>query len=325
MDIQATVENLIGQAILNKASDVYFLPLADTYEIHQRVQQHKQVVARRSYHEILSVLNYLKYQAQMNISENRRPQTGVMSYQFQKHVYQLRLSTIGNFENRESMVVRILYPQQKSSEFYVASQEQTLFELCQQRGLVVLSGPTGSGKTTTLYHLATQLSETQTVIAVEDPTEIKDERILQLQVNEAAAMDYVTLLSGVLRHRPDVLIVGEIRNSATAQAAITAALSGHLVLTTLHARSTGGVVERLLDLGITPVLLKNALTGICYQRLIPDTDRELRLLCDILKDNALSELIQNPRQVFVQWHYHLDHLLHNGKITTAVHNLFYQG
>ena len=183
----------------------------------------------------IEVINYFKYIAQMDISEHRRPQVGAMIYLFDDKKYYLRLSSLGDFNDAESLVIRIIYPINKS-KYYLPGQIQQLQELALKRGLVLTSGPTGSGKTTTMYELAKELGQDKVVMTIEDPVEVHETSFLQTQANNEAGIDYVSLLKAALRHRPDILIIGEIRDHGTARLAVDAALSGHLVLATIHAK-----------------------------------------------------------------------------------------
>ncbi|GAY73161.1 GspE family protein [Lentilactobacillus kosonis] len=155
--------------------------------------------------------------------------------------------------------------------------------------MVVFAGPTGSGKTSTIYKLASELSEDQIIMTIEDPIEISSESFLQLQINEAAGLNYAELIKVGLRHRPDAFIIGEIRDSKTANAAIQAALSGHLVLTTIHAQSPSGVIKRLKNLGIDNEYIDQALTGVAYQRLVTTKNDDQQAL---LVSHPASELNQ---------------------------------
>lgn len=138
----------------------------------------------------------------------------------------------------------------------------------QARGLYLFSGPVGSGKTTLMYHLAQLKFSGQQVMSIEDPVEIKQEAMLQLQLNETIGMTYDSLIKLSLRHRPDLLIIGEIRDQETARAVVRASLTGATVFSTIHAKSVRGVYERLLELGVSEDELRMVLQGVCYQRLI---------------------------------------------------------
>lgn len=325
MIIRGIAEEMIQYAVTQKASDIYLLPQKDYYELWIRIHDTRTFVAKRDFTETVSLISYLKYSAQMNISENRRPQSGAVTFALLTMDIQLRLSSIGNFKNQESLVIRLLYQQHSAINFFFKTQLQRLRQCTSQRGLFVFSGATGSGKTTSMYLLARELAKKETVIAIEDPVEIKVPEILQLQVNEAAQMSYFELLKGTLRHRPDTLIIGEIRDAKTAQAAATAALSGHLVFTTVHARSSGGVIERLLDLGLSRNLLENTLSVICYQRLLMNRTGIPHVLCDVLTGGALKTSLQAPGQSFVDWEKNLKELLNYGAIDQQTYEKFKTG
>ncbi|KRM21212.1 type II IV secretion system family protein [Latilactobacillus graminis DSM 20719] len=253
-----------------KAQDLYFRPIPTGWVVIARLATRLQTLQTVTESEGHQWLNQLKYQAGMDISETRRPQTGRMSLTVEKAIIYLRLATVGDFLNRESLVVRFIYP---IGTTYHCDDSQILTHLnrlIQQPGLLLFAGPTGSGKTTSLYYLAEQVMADKMVVAIEDPIEIQQPAFLQLQVNEAAGLSYAALLKISLRLRPDTLIIGEIRDLQTAQHAISAALSGHLVLSTIHARSTIGVIDRLLDLGISRAQLMACLVGVAYQSLVVD-------------------------------------------------------
>ena len=143
-----------------------------------------------------------------------------------------------------------------------------LGEQYRQRGLYLFAGPVGSGKTTLMHELAKSFFKGQQVMSIEDPVEIKQDDMLQLQLNEAIGLTYENLIKLSLRHRPDLLIIGEIRDSETARAVVRASLTGATVFSTIHAKSIRGVYERLLELGVSEEELAVVLQGVCYQRLI---------------------------------------------------------
>lgn len=230
------------------------------------------------------IITYCKYQSGMSITDSRRPQLGAMDYEIDDKQLKIRLSSVGNFNDQESMVLRIIYDdsEAKSGLFY-EDQVDELKQLCAQRGLVLFSGPTGSGKTTTIYKIVRELKnqEKSIVMSIEDPVEIFEESFLQLEVNGMADMMYSDLLKLGLRLRPDIFIIGEIRDAETARTAVEAALSGHLVFSTVHAKSPNGTIQRLLDLGVDRERLECAINTVAYQRLIPNTNGDVRSLLTI--------------------------------------------
>ncbi|MFT8767693.1 MAG: competence type IV pilus ATPase ComGA, partial [Lentilactobacillus hilgardii] len=269
------------------------------------------------------MMNYCKYMADMALSELRRPQIGSMDWQVADRQYSLRLSSVGDFSGAESMVVRIIYDLEEiKTAFFDLEALKKVRQMTSRRGLVIFSGPTGSGKTTTIYNLVNQTSAGKIVMTIEDPVEIKQPNYLQLQVNREAGMAYSDLIKVGLRHRPDVFIVGEIRDELTAKAAIRAALSGHLVYSTIHAQSPRGVVDRLSQLGIDRPFISQALTAVCYQRLIPTIDGQQKVL---LKTHTLQELMKTNTYDWEDWQNGLEQAIVNQQITRKTAEQFWYG
>jgi competence protein ComGA len=281
MEIQKYVELLLDKAIRQRVQDIYFLPKNDSYEISFRMSQSRVKERNISTKDGEKLILHFKFRAGMNVGEKRRAQLGAFSIE----EHRFRLSTVGDFDARESLVIRILYaPIQEDFHYFFPEQYEQLSSAIQKRGLFLFSGPTGSGKTSTLYSLAKEFGQTTQIIAIEDPVEIQDESILQVQVNESIGMDYDALIKLCLRHRPDLLIIGEIRDEKTARATIRATLTGHSVFSTIHARSIQGVYDRLYELGIKKEELDQCLSGVIYQRLLEDTDKNHKVLFDLALD-----------------------------------------
>jgi competence protein ComGA len=218
-----------------------------------------------------AVISHFKFQAGMNVGEKRRPQLGSVDYVLDSDngiSRRLRLSTVGDVYGNESLVIRLLHDQKTDHlDFWNDNLEQ-IGKTVVKKGLFLFSGPVGSGKTTLMYHLATRRFKDKQIITIEDPVEIEQPDFLQLQINEAIGSTYDALIKLSLRHMPDLVIIGEIRDSQTAHAVIRAAMAGYTVFSTIHAKSIPGVIGRLQELGITDNELDNALSGIVYQRLI---------------------------------------------------------
>lgn len=231
----------------------------------------------------------------------------------------LRLSSVGDYQGRESLVVRFIY-QLTDDRYHLLfpQQWQELKSLLHRRGLVLFAGPMGSGKTTTMYQLARELAQDQIVMTIEDPVEINEPRFIQLQINELAGMGYQQLLRLGLRHRPNVFIIGEIRDPQTAVMTVQAALSGHLVLGTVHARDAYGVIARLVQLGVEPYYLEQVMTGVCYQRLLMRTDDQQAVLFDLLSGAVLVDEIkqQKGRGMTNAWAQYLEQAVATTQITT---------
>ncbi|MCX2455387.1 ATPase, T2SS/T4P/T4SS family [Lacticaseibacillus nasuensis] len=259
------------------ASDVYVLPQGATYDIWWRttagMQRNQTVPAAIA----ARWLNYLKYQAGMNIAEHRRVQLGAVS--LPGLTPRLRLSTVGNFADQETLVIRLLYgiPPVNVRTAIVVRQ---LHHLLATRGMLALCGPTGAGKSALLYQVAADFAQTQMVMTIEDPVEIIHAAFLQLQVNEAAGQSYAALLKAALRHRPDVMVIGEIRDHETAVTACEAAVSGHIVLTTVHAKDARSVPVRLRSLGVAQSLIEAALvvSGAVRLKLTPEVYPEVEMV-----------------------------------------------
>jgi len=169
--------------------------------------------------------------------------------------------------SKQLNLLRLLHDEDRELRFWF-EQLPELRKKIQASGLYLFSGPVGSGKTTLMYHLAQLKFFGQQVMSIEDPVEIKQEAMLQLQLNETIGMTYDSLIKLSLRHRPDLLIIGEIRDRETARAVVRASLTGATVFSTIHAKSVRGVYERLLELGVSEDELRMVLQGVCYQRLI---------------------------------------------------------
>ncbi|MFD1465811.1 competence type IV pilus ATPase ComGA [Lapidilactobacillus mulanensis] len=317
MTIANDARQLIDLAAQKKFSDLLFKPNTDGWKLLGRTVLTTHLIRQLSITDGQALINYFKFNAQMDLSEHRRPQIGAWHYRTADLTIDLRLATVGDFLNHESMVVRLLSRNANECEFINPQRYDQLQRLLSKRGLFLFAGPTGSGKTTLMYHLAQQLSTTKTVLSIEDPTEIVAPNFIQLQVNNDAQMSYGELLKISLRLRPDILIIGEIRDDQTAKMAVQAALSGHLVLATVHARTSGGVIQRMIDLGVSQTSLSNALTGCCYQRLILTTDQAMKVALDLLSPTEMASLIAHPRSKLFNWQADLQEAQQNGEITAT--------
>ncbi|KRN89969.1 competence type IV pilus ATPase ComGA [Ligilactobacillus ceti] len=319
--MQSKVEKLIQDAISQKAMDIYFLPTMEGYIVSYSVQGQRIIQKEISGLLGQQIINYLKFKGNMSLSEKRRPQLGADYYQAPQGRVYLRYSTVGNFLDQESMVIRLLYPQQTEQlAVFYDDQWQRLEKACLRRGLILFSGPMGSGKTTTMYYFAKKFQE-QAILCIEDPVEIQEPAFLQLQVNEKAGMTYPNLLKVALRHHPDIFIIGEIRDEQTAKVAITAALSGHLVLSTVHAKSAQGVLQRLLNLGLTRDEIEQAVQLVSYQRLIPTQTAELK----ILFEQITAHDFQGSTEISADWGERIEQCYQSGWISQKDKEKYYNG
>jgi general secretion pathway protein E/type IV pilus assembly protein PilB len=269
------VNDLLIEAIRERATDVHIEPYEDQLTIRYRVdgvlsQAGVPATVNRFRHAIVS---RLKIMANLNIAEKRKPQDGRIAMRHQGQEFDLRVSVIPMLFG-EGIVLRIL---RKSAEMFeledLGMSEQMLVQwddlIARPHGILLATGPTGSGKSTTLYaSLSRIVSDDVKVITVEDPVEYNVDGVNQIQVNRQVDLDFAAGLRAVLRHDPDILMIGEIRDLETAEAAIRASLTGHLVFSTLHTNDAAGAMTRLLDMGVEPFLVTSAIDGVVAQRLV---------------------------------------------------------
>ncbi|MFM9320053.1 competence type IV pilus ATPase ComGA [Streptococcus sp. ST16] len=301
--VQEIAQKIIATAKEKKAQDIYFIPKEKSYELHMRVGDERCLVASYEFDVLAAVISHFKFVAGMNVGEKRRSQLGSCDYQYGEKKSSLRLSTVGDYRGHESLVIRLLHDEEQELHFWFQDMNE-LGGQYRQRGLYLFAGPVGSGKTTLMHELAKSLFKGQQVMSIEDPVEIKQEDMLQLQLNEAIGLTYENLIKLSLRHRPDLLIIGEIRDSETARAVVRASLTGATVFSTIHAKSIRGVYERLLELGVTEEELAVVLQGVCYQRLIGGGG---------IVDFANKDYQEHQP---TRWNAQIDQLLKDGHITS---------
>ncbi|WP_088809932.1 MULTISPECIES: competence type IV pilus ATPase ComGA [unclassified Listeria] len=268
---QLFFDSMLEQCFELRASDLHLHPSITCYLVRIRVSGKLHPLATIPFDLGDKLISFLKFNAQMDIGEKRKPQSGQYERIIKNQTIALRVSTLPNKTGRESMVLRLYHyekplPFLETTLFYATA--KSIFECCASKsGLFLFSGSTGSGKSTSMYSLATELTRHthKQVITIEDPVEHLHQEFLQIEVNERAGLTYGTIIRAILRHDPDILIIGEIRDSETAQMAIRAALTGHLVISTIHASSLDGIIARLAELGISKENLAHCLLGISFQ------------------------------------------------------------
>ncbi|WP_275259455.1 competence type IV pilus ATPase ComGA [Bacillus kwashiorkori] len=273
MTTEQRAEFLIKMAVKYRATDIHIVPKSNESIVFFRIH-HKLIQKFTLTHEESDkIISHLKFQAAMDIGEKRRPQNGSFSITYENKKIGLRLSTLPSIFS-ESIVIRIL-PQQDFLQIERLSlfpqQTRIILSLLKySHGMIVLTGPTGSGKTTTLYSLLRHSTNflQRNVITLEDPVEKQSDEILQVQVNEKAGITYSTGLKAILRHDPDIIMVGEIRDAETAKIAVRAALTGHLVLTTMHTKNAKGALYRLQEFGISWADMEQTIVAVTAQRLV---------------------------------------------------------
>ena len=267
------VNNIITQSIKDKASDIHVEPEEKLVRIRVRIDgiMREMMTIPKNLRAIIA--SRIKILAKLDIAESRKPQDGRIELKFQNKSIDLRVSTFPTIYG-ENIVARIL---DKSSvlfglaEMGFSDKDLSDFEkiIAMPYGIILVTGPTGSGKTTTLYAALSAVNSIEkNIITVEDPVEYKLPLIRQAQVNPKAGLTFATGLRSILRQDPDIVMVGEIRDKETADIAIQASLTGHLVFSTLHTNDAPGSIMRLVDMGIEPFLVSSSLVGIIAQRLV---------------------------------------------------------
>ena len=267
------VNAVIQRAIRDGASDIHIEPSRNKTRIRLRVDGILYEVMTAALEMHPALVSRLKVMANMDISERRLPQDGRIQVSTRGNVVDLRFSSLPGV-NGEKIVLRVLDKNRSILELDklgMSDHNKNIFSdlLTRSHGLLLVTGPTGSGKTTTLYSAIEHLNNTEkSIVTIEDPVEYQLDIINQNQVRDKVGLTFSKLLKHVLRQDPDIIMVGEIRDQETAEIAIQAALTGHLVLSTLHTTDAIGAVTRLLDMGVEPYLLSSALVGSIAQRLV---------------------------------------------------------
>jgi len=280
-EIVIYVNELLKIAVQMRASDMHLEPREDGLLPRYRVDGHLRSGGIIPGELQPPIISRLKVLSDLDITENRLPQDGRFRATVGGHVFDFRVSTLPTIYG-EKVVIRFLDRSSLVVDLRrLGFQEGTRadFEAMLQRsqGMILVTGPTGSGKTTTLYAaLASSRDETKNVITVEDPVEYELSGVSQTNVNTDIGLTFATQLRAILRQDPDVILVGEIRDGETADIAIRAALTGHLVLSTLHTNSAVAAITRLQDMGIAPFLLASSLSGVLAQRLVRSICRHCR-------------------------------------------------
>lgn len=271
--IAQTVNLIIEYAIKQGASDVHIEPREDHVSIRYRVDGQLRETNRLPKKVLASLVSRIKILSNLKIDERRAPQDGRFKVAIGSGQYALRVSTLPVADG-EKVVMRILNESSKASTlqelgFWGVTLDRLEHALTRPHGMILFTGPTGSGKSTSLFSILSRLNQPSVNIStVEDPVEYKIPGVNQVQVNPAAGMNFVNGLRALLRQDPNIIMVGEIRDADTARLAIQAALTGHLVFSTLHTNNAATCLPRLLDMGIEPFLIASTLRAVVGQRLV---------------------------------------------------------
>jgi len=288
------VDLILYQAIQDRASDIHFEPFENEFKIRYRVDGALYEMSPPPRHLALPVISRLKVMANMNIAERRLPQDG----RIQKHIagrnVDLRVSTLPT-QFGESLVLRVLDRSIVNLDLEALGMPDYIYNFLLEmierpNGIFIATGPTGSGKTTTLYSCLRKVNTIDSkLLTAEEPVEYDLEGIVQVPVNDAIGLTFARVLRSFLRQDPDRIMVGETRDLETAQIAIQASLTGHLVFTTLHTNDAPGAITRLIDMGVEPFLISSTLEAVLGQRLVRSICRQCRSTY-IPSETLLAEL-----------------------------------
>jgi type IV pilus assembly protein PilB len=267
------VDNLLLNAVQRRASDIHLHPREHSADVRYRIDGSLIAVAQFNRALQPAVVARIKVLADMDIAEHRLPQDGAIHLDTPQGPVDMRVSMMPSVHG-ENVVIRILDPKaglRRLADVGFSTADARRFRalIDRNQGLVLVTGPTGSGKTTTLYAALQELNTGEYhILTVEDPVEYRLDGIVQIQVNPAIGFGFAQALRSILRHDPDVILIGEIRDSDTAKIAIESALTGHLVMSTLHTNSAAQTIARLVEIGIQPYLVNATLAGVLAQRLV---------------------------------------------------------
>jgi type IV pilus assembly protein PilB len=305
------VTALISEAVRNRASDIHIEPMKDRVQVRYRIDGECVVRDRIPLRMKNPLISRIKIMAGIDIAEKRLPQDGRIKMNIDKVNIDFRCSTLPAYHG-ESVVLRILRPDAVRigvQNLGFAEEDDKAFQKIIKRpnGIFLVTGPTGSGKTTTLYAALNELNRPdRKIITAEDPVEYNFVGINQCQVREAIGLKFANILRAMLRQAPNIILVGEIRDIEVAEVAIQAALTGHLVFSTLHTNDAPGAITRLIDMGVKPFLVASSIQAVLAQRLVrvlcpkckvPDDDPDPMWLklADISERDRAGKTIYNPK------------------------------
>lgn len=267
------VNQVIQRAVATNASDIHIEPFENTLKIRYRVDGLLRETEHPSAQMAPALISRVKIMANLNIAERRLPQDGRFKVRIMGNTLDLRVSTVPTLHG-ESMVLRLLQRDEQAMDFktlgFEPATERRLLEILgKPHGIVVVTGPTGSGKTTTLYAGLNHLNRPEKkILTVEDPVEYNIDGVNQIQVKPGIGLTFANALRSIVRQDPDIIMIGEIRDQETAKIAVQSALTGHLVLSSLHTNDAAGSITRFIDMGVEPFLLTSTVNAILAQRLV---------------------------------------------------------
>lgn len=287
------VNEMIARGVDMGASDIHLEPGKNHIDLRYRVDGVLHTEPAPTTEDYPAIISRIKILANLDIAERRLPQDGRIRLRLSGREVDIRVSTLPT-PHGEDVVLRLLDQKQQSLSLDATGMSAHTIDLYKRNlarstGLILVTGPTGSGKSTTLYSGLVQLIDgKKKIITVEDPVEYELSGISQIQINEPAGLTFAAVLRSVLRHDPDIIFIGEIRDKETAEIAVQASLTGHLVLSTIHTNSSTGAIGRFLDMGVADYLLASSLVAVSAQRLV-------RRLCDACKQPAHADPATSER------------------------------
>jgi general secretion pathway protein E len=285
------VEFLFRYAFDQRASDIHIEPKRDASEVRLRIDGMLNTINRIPKVVHPAFVSRIKMLSRMDIAEKRRPQDGRIKTEYKSREVELRVSTMPTAFG-EKIVIRVFDPDillQDLEEIGFAPREYELFRsfIARPHGIILVTGPTGSGKTTTLYSALKTIAVPEVnVVTIEDPIEMVHDRFNQVSVQPQIGVTFGSTLRTILRQDPDIIMVGEIRDLETAENAVQAALTGHLVLSTLHTNDAPSTITRLLDLGVPSYLISSTIIGVMAQRLVRKICKQCEKSYELLPEEA---------------------------------------
>ena len=267
------VDAVLYQAVKDKASDIHFEPFEKEFKIRYRIDGALYEMAPATKNLAIPVISRVKIMSSLNISERRKPQAGRIQLRVAGNPIDLRVSTLPT-QFGESVVLRVLDRSVVNLDLDMLGINENVLHkirdiISMPNGIFIITGPTGSGKTTTLYSALKEINKIEDkILTAEDPVEYDLEGIVQVPINDSIGMTFAAALRAFLRQDPDIIMLGETRDLESAEMAVQASLTGHLVFTTLHTNDAAGAITRLVDMGVEPFLITSSLIGVLGQRLI---------------------------------------------------------
>lgn len=310
--MEERLEAILRLALKYNASDIHFSLNNSEMSIYMRING----LIKKVKTEIsdIKIIRYLSYLANLDVATILKPQTGQFEKEIDNNLLSLRFAVVNSY-NMTNGVLRILNSNLKIDvdRLSILEKQNIFFKelLEKQNGLILFSGPTGSGKTTTLYTLLNSVNN-KIIYTIEDPIEIYNEKFVQIQVNEKQNIDYENGIKEIMRHDPDIIMIGEIRDDKAAKMALRASNTGHLVLSSIHASSCSSCISRMVDLGVNENHLYEMLLCLIHQRMIIDKSGNKRVIYEIMDKEEIEYFRKNKNNSndFLS----VDKQIENGKI-----------